>query len=583
MRFSKTRRILLFSRKRESIRYADCKWTIGGTALCFLTLGFAASCWSEQFAPPDAFEDNSGIAYYGSATAWDRRVFERADGSQYGRLGQKALLHVLDGKPEEAVRLCEELIAKDPQDLESRFILVLARAQLKEISRALEALQHALDAGLPFERFQAGPRELFDPLYRTEKFRELAARHGRALIHGPMLGAVTENSAKFWVRTATECEVQVIASTSPGFESIIPSEKNRTSAERDYTAVVSLCGVEPATQYHYRVHLNGKPARGSETHLFRTAPTAGSKVRFDVAFGGGANYCPTHERMWTTILRRKPSAFLFLGDNVYIDLPEEAGPFHDYTYYRRQSRPEYRELIASTPIHAIWDDHDSATNDSWLGPFREKPSWKPSMWRLFENNWNNPSFGSPEWPGCWHRFPVGDVEFFMLDGRSYRTHPEAPERAMLGPVQKQWLKEGLKSSTATFKVIASPVPWSFEAKESLDTWNGYREEREELFAFLHENRIEGVILLSADRHRSDAWRIERADGYPLYEFESSRLTNEHTHNLVPGALFGYNETCSFGLLSFDTLQADPEVTYRIVGIDDEVKRSLTVRRSNLAY
>ena len=29
---------------------------------------------------------------------------------------------------------------------------------------------------------------------------------------------------------------------------------------------------------------------------------------------------------------------------------------------------------------------------------------------------------------------------------------------------------------------------------------------------------------------------------------SSRLTNIHTHELVPGHLFAYNEKCSFGLL-----------------------------------
>ena len=87
----------------------------------------------------------------------------------------------------------------------------------------------------------------------------------------------------------------------------------------------------------------------------------------------------------------------------------------------------------------------------------------------------------------------------------------------------------------------------------------FREERAEIFDFLAENRIEGVILISADRHRSDAWRIERPNGYPLYEFESSRLTNEAVHKLMPGALFGYNEKQSFGLLAFDTSVPDHTV------------------------
>jgi alkaline phosphatase D len=109
------------------------------------------------------------------------------------------------------------------------------------------------------------------------------------------------------------------------------------------------------------------------------------------------------------------------------------------------------------------------------------------------------------------------------------------------------------------------------------------DERNEIFDFLKDNKIEGVILLSADRHRSDAWRIERKDAYPLYEFESSRLTNAHVHKLMPKALFGYNEKQSFGLLNFDTKNTDPTVTYKIVNIDNEIIRSFTLKRSQLAH
>ena len=142
----------------------------------------------------------------------------------------------------------------------------------------------------------------------------------------------------------------------------------------------------------------------------------------------------------------------------------------------------------------------------------------------------------------------------------------------------------LLSSTATFKVLASPVPWAYGAKPgSLDPWQGYKQEREEIFSFLEENKIDGVILISADRHRSDAWKIERPDGYDLYEFESSKLTNVHTHGIMPGALFGYNEKCSFGLLSFDTTVADPQVTYQIISIDNDVIHTFSLNRSQLSH
>ncbi len=104
----------------------------------------------------------------------------------------------------------------------------------------------------------------------------------------------------------------------------------------------------------------------------------------------------------------------------------------------------------------------------------------------------------------------------------------------------------------------------------------------EIFSFLAAEKIEGVLLLSADRHRSEAWRIEAEVPYPLYELSSSRLTNIHLHDPVPGTLFSYNETCSFGLVSFDTERDDPEARFEVVDIDGRVVHTLTVKRSELA-
>jgi len=68
------------------------------------------------------------------------------------------------------------------------------------------------------------------------------------------------------------------------------------------------------------------------------------------------------------------------------------------------------------PVFAIWDDHDCATDDVWMGPYRDKPAWKMSMLEGFRTNWNNPGYGTEQWPGCWFKFEIADVDFFMLDG-----------------------------------------------------------------------------------------------------------------------------------------------------------------------
>ena len=127
------------------------------------------------------------------------------------------------------------------------------------------------------------------------------------------------------------------------------------------------------------------------------------------------------------------------------------------------------------------------------------------------------------------------------------------------------------------------MPWSKGTKGgSKDTWDGFADEREVIFSFIRDHRVEGVFLISADRHRSDAYRTDRPGAYPLYEASSSRLTNIHTHKLIKHALFGYNKKCSFGLLTFDTTKADAELIYQVINIDDELIRTLKVTRSQLS-
>jgi len=501
---------------------------------------------------------------------------------QYKQQNRDAISQIVDGKQDKAIKHFKNYLKNHPNDLESMYGLAVAYAQQKDIGNAVAYTRQAVDAGLPFGRFLAGPRDLLKPLTDSAEFKQLSKKHTVELLHGPTLGCVTDTSTKFWVRTANEVPVQIIVSSSQNMSSPVKSAVVKTNKETDFTAVLTVQGLKPETKYYYELFLNGK--KESKRGPFRTFPSPGDKSNFVIGFGGGAGYTPQHERMWNTIAVHNPLAFLFLGDNVYIDNPTRPA-VQQYCYYRRQSRPEFRNFVASTAIYAIWDDHDFTTNDGWGGPQINKPDWKIPVWQLFRDNWNNPNYGGGKnQPGCWFDFSISDVDFFMLDCRFYRTSPRDKNPSMLGPVQKKWLLENLKSSTATFKVLASSVPWAFGTKPgSLDTWEGYKKEREDIFSFLEENRIDGVILLSADRHRSDVWKIDRANGYDLYEFESSKLTNVHTHRLMSGALFGYNKKCSFGLLAFDTTATDPQVTCRIISIDNEIIYTFSLRKSQLTH
>ncbi len=517
----------------------------------------------------------------------------KREGKQYKRVHQYALRLINHDRLDDADEFLTGWAKKFPQDAETQYMLGVLAAKRNQGDKAATFMKQAVKLGLPEDRIVAGPRALFADVKDHEYFKGLADKHEFTPLHGPLVGNVTSDSASIWVRTAKESEVAVSYSESPGKKDIYKVRPVETtpfqtvSQKDDFAAVIDLRGLIPATRYTYQITFKdgNQQTRHSMRREFTTFPREGKPTRFSLAFGGGAGFVPENERMWDTIGSFKPDVMLLLGDNVYIDDPESV-IMQQYTYQRRQSRPEWRQLTSRTPVFTIWDDHDFSTNDSWGGPKIEEPFWKRDYaFKIFRDNWANPGYGGGwEQPGCWYSFAIGDVDFIMLDCRCYRTDPRKENPSMLGPIQIKWLKQELKKAKGTFKVLCSSVPWVLKAKGgSKDTWNGYQAEREEIFSFIEKNKIEGVVLMSADRHRSDAWRIERPEGYDFTEFNSSRLTNQHVHPEMhkQGALISYNKKQSFGLVEFDTTAEDPKVKYTVINIDGKKIADISVKRSAL--
>ncbi|MFW6114588.1 MAG: alkaline phosphatase D family protein, partial [bacterium] len=438
---------------------------------------------------------------------------------------------------------------------------------------------------------------LLETLYKTQdkdaglesivdegRFRELVEKHDLALFGGPMLGCVTPTSARIWVRTPGPAEVwAVVAKAGEDASQELKSDTIQTTSENDYTALLDIANLSPFSVYRYNIVVDGEKVYEQELPEFRTYPTNGQKAKFTVGFGGGARYVPENEKIWDVIASYSPDAFLFLGDNVYIDLPKSRTKQRVH-YYRRQLRREYRHLTESTSIYAIYDDHDFGKDDCYGGPEIDDPAWKIPTWNVFTENWNNPYYGGGEnQPGCWFDFYIGDVHVIMLDGRYYRDKAkrqgvDKENPSMLGEFQLAWLKQTLKNSKGTFKILASPVPWMEGVKGGKgrwDTWDGFNGEREEIYDLIAKHNIPGVVLLSADRHRTDVYRIERPNSYDFYEFETSRLTNRHKHGTIDKAIFSYNKGHFFGLLTFDLTKSDPEVTFECITMDKKSVYDLT--------
>ena len=409
-------------------------------------------------------------------------------------------------------------------------------------------------------------------LAENPEYQSILKKHQINLLGGPIIGQLTPTSAVVWFRSAVPAQVTV----KVGEKTFGPMA---TSFDSDLTGSIKLTGLQPFSKISYQLEVAGEAASPAPQELaFRTPPEAGMKERFSIAFGSCSRYVPDHEPIWEVMAAQKPIAYLTLGDNLYIDLPQHQQRQRVY-YYRRQFHPSYRMMTASTGVYAIWDDHDFAGDDSSGGPDPFKPAWKKKNFDVFSQNWNNPPYaGGEAQPGTFFDFVIGDVHVIMTDGRYYRDFAEG--KTMLGPYQKKWLLKTLAESTSKFKILCSGTLWNEMAdKKGRDSWEGVSAERDEVFSLIRDQKISGVFLLAGDRHRHEMFKLKYDVGYLLYEFQTAKVTNIHTHNANPHALFSYNEGNFFGMLDFDFKAEDPSVTYRCVTEKGESPEHLIFKTS----
>jgi alkaline phosphatase D len=387
------------------------------------------------------------------------------------------------------------------------------------------------------------------------------------VLHGPMVGAVTTDRIDIWVRLSAPEAVQIEYGPESDPSVLQRTAPLRARKDNDYTVVLALRDLKPATNYRYRAIVAGAVDMNQEPlGFFRvsTAPASNARTQFSVAFGS----CPRVERhpvqpIWTALQARQPNLMLWLGDNVYADTLDP--DILAECYQRQRAVPEMQQFIRTVPQLAIWDDHDYGLNDS----DKSNPIKVQSL-EVFRRYWANPAYGLPEAPGVFFSFSYGGADFFMLDNRYHRDSPAAPDgpdKTALGSAQKNWLKAHLRASRAPFKVLVSGQPWSDEKGPGGESWEAYGSERAELFRFIRDEKVSGVVLLSGDNHVGELNCLPESahGGYDLFELSSSPLAQDPSvswlnYRVIARIRQVYFSGSNFGLLSFDFAPADPVLT-----------------------
>ena len=323
------------------------------------------------------------------------------------------------------------------------------------------------------------------------------------LLLGPMLGHTTSTNARIWVRASEPSRVSVRISEREDLGKARTIKGGRLELADACAGELEIPELKPNTRYYYSVLLDGKPAMARPFPSFRTPPIEGQDGRVRVAFtscvgGQGYHAAAGYADMAS---RTNFDVLIMLGDNHYANTNCLERHRVYYTDQRRQ--PGWKEMTSRVPTYGIWDDHDYGPNNS-DGTLKGKAE----SLRAFREHWANPSYGERDSPGVYSKFTRGNVEFFLIDVRYYRTPnraTNAPQRTMLGQAQLAWLKRALKGSRAPIKVIASGSEW--QSGSTVDSWANFKQERDDLFRFIEENEISGVLLISGDRHFTAAYQV----------------------------------------------------------------------------
>lgn len=385
-------------------------------------------------------------------------------------------------------------------------------------------------------------------------------------LEGPMVGAPGPGHLTIWTRASGAFEVVLEVCKRRDFTGAVVTARAAASKDGDFCVTLRAEGLDPDTAYYYRLRYAGELDRHQPIpHRARTAPAGPAEFR--VAFGSCCRLqFDPEQRIFTTVKALEPDLFFWLGDNIYADSDQ---PENIADLYRRGRAVEaLQPLLRSTPQLAIWDDHDFGFNDSdGANPI------KAQSLALFKAYWANPAYGQPGKPGIYFKQAYGGVDFFFLDGRYHRdatTLPDGRGKTMLGADQKAWLKRELKASTAPFKILVSGGGWSSAEKESGgDSWGVYMTERDEIFDFIRDQAIGGVVCISGDSHMGELNCVPRSDvgGYDIYDFCSSPLAQ------MPAVKFLRQEpevrvrdvwarSVNVGVMSFQ-MGPDPVLTYTL--------------------
>lgn len=299
---------------------------------------------------------------------------------------------------------------------------------------------------------------------------------------------------------------------------------------------------------------------------------------------------------------KKPTAFIFLGDNIYGDTDNMDTLRAKYA--RFGAKPEFQQLAAATKILATWDDHDYGRNDAGkYYPFKEESK------EIFLNFFKEPALSERrKHKGIYHAeyIWVRDkvIQVILLDNRTFRSdlllydgkNPVTQDRyfykldysthtskdsTFLGEEQWQWLERELLQP-ADLRLICSGSQFGIEYN-GYEAWANYPLEQQRMLDLIKTTKAEGVLFLSGDVHYAEISKLQSTGLYPIYDITSSGITSTWDFatpnaNRIEGPVMDNH----IGLLTIQW-EKDPVISMEIIDKNKNSRIEYTIKASELRF
>lgn len=493
----------------------------------------------------------------------------------YGAQPKRAQVRAVKKEQADAPKSADAKKQKNAKagDLESNLALLNQWGQQSETTNRLYAAAYGVLA--------AKRDATFMDVASDADIQHICKENGIVHLGGPMLGSVTQDGARVWLRTFQPAKVEVRVIVD-GLERTYGPV--RSTPETDLTAILPITGLAPGTSHPYRVLVDGKAIAIPSHAAITTAPSNEKPGKVRIAFGSCFHRWGIGNKQQADLIRsRAPAALLTIGDIAVQDRDNHFG-LHRADYLQRDFQPAWQNLVAAIPVFATWDDHDYFHNDAAGIPKGFTRQDQVGVWEVFRLAWNNPSYGfGDDRRGVFLRTRIGSCDVIMTDDRYFRRGDEG---SFLGEDQLKWLETQLLDCKGPFVIMSCGTMWSDYVSNGKDSWGRWDPKgRERILSFIEKNRIGGVLLISGDRHGARGFRIPRPSGFNFYEFEAASLGGRSGPPVtIPGCseqFYGISEKYAFGEFTFDATIPDPEVVFRLVGEDGTVIHEMKLTRSQL--